>query len=206
MEGRPASCSSFLNSLNFFSVNLPVVGDIRPLFIFQEPSPSALETVNHNRNRWRDFKELRQIFKAVYKKGSIESFVDFGIAKGIFSEEERETTIAEFILYQDMGLGNTISLMPQAKFPNIIVNGHSLRVDAYAWLPENESFNLVIECDGYEYHSDKDTFVYDRERDRVLRNEGFEILRFSGREINQRPIDVAKEVIRYLHRFTKLQL
>lgn len=49
-------------------------------------------------------------------------------------------------------------------------------------LPE---INLGIELDGYEYHSSKDAFTKDRQRERYLRSIGWDIIRFSGSEIHR---------------------
>jgi very-short-patch-repair endonuclease len=42
---------------------------------------------------------------------------------------------------------------------------------------------LVVEVDGYSYHSDPATFESDRRRDRELKKRGIDVLRFAGREL-----------------------
>lgn len=44
---------------------------------------------------------------------------------------------------------------------------------------------VAIELDGYEHHSDRDTFTSDRQRDRALQRDGWRVLHFSGREVHQ---------------------
>lgn len=45
--------------------------------------------------------------------------------------------------------------------------------------------NIVVECDGREFHSHPDQVRDDRERDRFLKNRGYTILRFTGAEIHE---------------------
>ena len=45
------------------------------------------------------------------------------------------------------------------------------------------SKKIGIELDGYEFHSDKDTFTRDRQRGRELQRLGWRVIRFSGREV-----------------------
>lgn len=51
---------------------------------------------------------------------------------------------------------------------------------------------LVVECDGYEWHQSKEQFAKDRQRDRILVSAGYEVMRFTGKELLE---DVAKCVI-----------
>ncbi|MFN8579189.1 MAG: DUF559 domain-containing protein [Candidatus Sericytochromatia bacterium] len=46
-----------------------------------------------------------------------------------------------------------------------------------------EEANLVIYCDGFEYHYDKDTVIKDRQQDRRLQYMDYKVLRFTGSEI-----------------------
>ncbi len=60
---------------------------------------------------------------------------------------------------------------------------------------------LVIECDGHEYHSQKDDKAYDAKRDRDLLMEGYVTIRFTGREIHYRATQCASEVFDLLERW-----
>ena len=42
---------------------------------------------------------------------------------------------------------------------------------------------IAIYCDGYEYHSGRDSFQKDRQQSRELQLQGWSVLRFSGSEI-----------------------
>ena len=72
----------------------------------------------------------------------------------------------------------------QRHFPNLplmtefLVYGGRYRID-FAFVPAR----IAVELDGYEYHSDRDRFTEDRQRDRALQRDGWRVLHFSGREI-----------------------
>lgn len=71
------------------------------------------------------------------------------------------------------------------------------RVDALAWRPFGYA-PVVIECDGFDYHSDKAAFTKDRVRDRAFQEMGFRVVRFSGSEIHQNPIKAGTQLLRVL--------
>jgi very-short-patch-repair endonuclease len=62
--------------------------------------------------------------------------------------------------------------------PEVNVMVGPYRVD-FLW---RES-GLVVEVDGYRYHSDRETFASDRARDRDLQGRGIDVLRFADREL-----------------------
>lgn len=59
---------------------------------------------------------------------------------------------------------------------------HRYRLD-FA-VPERK---FAVEIDGYAYHSDHHTFVYDRWRHRQLEVRGWRIVRFAGKEVMDDP-------------------
>ncbi|WP_374950706.1 endonuclease domain-containing protein [Mucilaginibacter sp.] len=89
---------------------------------------------------------------------------------------------------------NGVHAMMQAGLPGIKVNSRSIRCDLLIWVPGDESVKIVIECDGFAWHSSKESFVSDRARDRQLQLNGYRVIRFSGSEINEDPSRVASEL------------
>ena len=85
----------------------------------------------------------------------------------------------------------------------ICKNGEKYRLDFYIIvLYLDEKGNRVkncyfdIECDGYEFHhKTKEQIIYDNERERNLKKEGLEIIRFSGSEIISNPYKCVQEII-----------
>lgn len=84
----------------------------------------------------------------------------------------------------DPAMDQSVYVTPQAGIP-----GLNIRVDAACWRMSGTRRPLVVEFDGYEWH--KGNFTADRQRDRDLRLAGFEVVRFSGAEINADPLAVA---------------
>lgn len=81
-------------------------------------------------------------------------------------------------------------------------DGKDIRVDSLVWVPSNPTVKIVIECDGFEFHNSKESFILDRQRDRLLTADGWTVHRFSGSEIFQDVIGVAETFCKDLHRKT----
>jgi len=55
---------------------------------------------------------------------------------------------------------------------------------------------LVVELDGYEYHSDMWTFDHDRARDRELTRQGYTVVRFTANNVRSgRIVDDVRRVL-----------
>jgi very-short-patch-repair endonuclease len=59
---------------------------------------------------------------------------------------------------------------------------------------------LVVEVDGWRYHSDRRAFEADRARDRELPRRGLLVLRFTDRELSTQPDAVAASLRAHLRR------
>lgn len=57
----------------------------------------------------------------------------------------------------------------------------------FLWRPER----LIVEVDGYSYHSDRAAFRSDRARDRYLDQHGFVVRRYSDVELDEQPSALA---------------
>lgn len=56
---------------------------------------------------------------------------------------------------------------------------------------------IVLECDGHQFHErSKEQVARDRSRDRMMTNDGYTVLRFTGSEIFNRPDEVLADVIK----------
>jgi very-short-patch-repair endonuclease len=121
----------------------------------------------------------RKIDSGRYKQGDFEIF------------EHHRFVIDNFIW-------NSYHLSLQAGFPNYKVDGKSIRADILVWCPGNEKIKLIVECDGYEYHSSKESFEKDRKRDRLLKSKGYDVIRFSGSEIFRDPVKVSSDLYDFI--------
>lgn len=84
-------------------------------------------------------------------------------------------------------------------------NGNNYRTDFAIFYDEwvnpdiKEEFALAIECDGYEFHQKtKKQVERDNKREYDLKMNGWEILRFSGSEIYNNPMECADKIIKYV--------
>ncbi|MEX1185302.1 MAG: DUF559 domain-containing protein [Gemmatimonadaceae bacterium] len=85
---------------------------------------------------------------------------------------------------EDDSLEHGLHITPQAGIPSL-----NARVDSVFWRWGRHHRPLVVEFDGYQWH--RGNFTSDRQRDRDLRLQGFEVMRFSGAEINADPLSIA---------------
>lgn len=53
---------------------------------------------------------------------------------------------------------------------------------------------IAIECDGKAYHSTPEQIARDRKKDKFLRKNGWDVLRFTGSEIYNNPEGCVKEI------------
>ena len=71
----------------------------------------------------------------------------------------------------------------------IAVGGRTFRVDAI-W----RDINLIVEIDGYATHATRSELARDAERTALLQSLGFEVLRFTHRQILDDPMFVVAQV------------
>ncbi len=90
----------------------------------------------------------------------------------------------------------TIVVQPQARVDRF-------RVDFLIWFDFfGDRIELAVECDGHHWHErTKTQAANDRARDRALQALGYEVLRFTGREINAAPAHCAFEVLNRIMEF-----
>lgn len=80
------------------------------------------------------------------------------------------------------------------------------KTDKYILLPQEkigkyrvdflvEGRRIVVECDGYDYHKTKEQLLIDCKRQRDLTLQGYQVIRFSGTEINDNPDKCVKELL-----------
>lgn len=57
---------------------------------------------------------------------------------------------------------------------------------------------LIIECDGFDYHSRKKQMAHDYERENNLKLAGYDIMRFTGSQIYTEPMKCIEQVVEYI--------
>ena len=159
------------------------------------PSP---ESIVEYQQRMRDCIEASGRWKQEMEKHNLkrDELIHRLLDRGEIEEQEDGDVDFFIFMYHVMDYKYAFHITQQAQLPSsVAVSGHRVRPDLYVWLPLDESFNLILECDGYAYHRDKRTFTGDRKRDRILKSLGYEVLRFSGPEIYEDPPRVAWELL-----------
>jgi very-short-patch-repair endonuclease len=69
----------------------------------------------------------------------------------------------------------------------------------YLWAEER----LIVELDSYPAHGHRAAFERDHRRDVVHRDAGYEVLRFTGRQLDREPLYVVAVIARALDRLSR---
>ncbi len=90
-----------------------------------------------------------------------------------------------------------LALIRKARLPTPLTNVRIGRHEVDFHWPEQR---LVLEVDGYAFHSSRRAFEHDRLRDAELQAAGHAVLRFTWRQLRDDPIRVAGRVAHVLGR------
>lgn len=151
------------------------------------------------RTHFKNFLSFLKWYDGKFKSWTgIEEYLDGEVKAGKMDNAERDYLRQLTFRYHYLRMMNSYHLTLQAKFPGITIDGKSIRPDLYFWLPSDEKIRIIVECDGFEHHSNKNSFISDRKRDRALQSKGFQVLRFSGSEIYNNPAKVTSDILEYL--------
>lgn len=184
----------FINSLilNFIKndpLNLVVQHSVRN-------APRQIEAF---RKRRAQFKKFRDWY--ITKHGSLAGVDDYLQRQqeiGKMEASEHRYLWRHLVLYEYLALESSFHLILQPGLPDVRVEGRTARPDLLIWVPSDESFRIIVECDGYQYHKEKVVFIHDRKRDRALKVKGYEVLRYSGTEIYSDPVAASTDLADYL--------
>ena len=88
-----------------------------------------------------------------------------------------------------------LKLLRDARIEKPLVNARVLDYEVdFLW----PSARLVVEFDGYGFHSDRVSFEADRRRDATLTAHGYRVLRFTWRQLNDEPLAVVARIAQAL--------
>lgn len=172
--------------------------------IIHQVVSNAESEISEYRKYYQKFCEFHAWWKQNKPTPDIESFLDSVLAKGKMEAGERDYLRHFTFRYHHMDMHKSFHLTMQPRFPNILIEGKSIRPDMYFWNPASEKVKVIVECDGFKYHSSKESFISDRKRDRALHGKGYQVLRFSGTEIFTEPAQVTTEICEHLWKVQEL--
>ncbi len=184
---------TFLNSLLLTFIKADGLG----LLVHRTHDDTVAEVANFRKllANWKDFIAW---FRDKRPANSIEEFLDGEDARGVMPPEERASMVFWIFRYGYIPMDGSYHMTLQPRFPNVKIGGKPIRPDIYFWIPNRPEVNIIVECDGFNYHSDKEKFKNDRQRDRALKALGFDVWRFSGSEIYNDPVNTPHELAKYL--------
>ena len=164
------------------------------------------QTQNDTHRELEDFRSyLVNFFNFTdwYKKNNgsysgVDDYLDTQVSSGKMDPSECIHIKYLMFRYRYLPLRDHWHMTLQPKFPDVIVNGKSIRPDILLWIPSKPSKKILVECDGYQFHKEKKLFINDRARDRKTSSLGYTTLRFSGTEIYKNISGVATELLNYL--------
>ena len=111
--------------------------------------------------------------------------------------DERKTIEELILLYHYLPFRDAWHVSMQPQFPNLL-GTRGIRPDMLFWKPSLLDCHLLVECDGYAFHRSKGSFDSDRKRDRALKALGYDVFRFTGRQINMDPVACGHEIFEFL--------
>ncbi len=184
----------FINSLmlNFIKAD--------PLNLIIIPSlPNAPKQIIEFREYHLKFKDFIAWYRKKHKNlMGIDEYLDNEVNEERMQKDERMYLGRHILLYEYLNFENYFHLILQPNIPDIRISNRSIRPDLLFWVPSNDKIKIVVECDGFKYHSNKDAFIHDRKRDRALKVQGYDVLRYSGSEIYSNPIAASTDLTEYL--------
>ncbi|MDR1147398.1 MAG: DUF559 domain-containing protein [Spirochaetaceae bacterium] len=187
----------FLYSLLITSFKYQFLG-----IVVVPPQIKPIEYIKNSTEHYKELIECYNLFKTktngnlhVFEK-LLQDYVKSENGNNITEKQKREINV-DVVMYLGFDFYNKIHIMLQPTFQKIL-NGKNIRGDMLIWIPPYENIKILIECDGYEFHNSKEAFINDRKRDRVLKNNGIEVLRFSGSEIKTNFIEIFYEIMNLL--------
>ena len=183
----------FLNALLWQNLNSGPY-----LLKYTEPLYPVNEVIGRLRLNYEIVMQMWKNFQMATGEEDIEKFMAYVFDTNTLTNQDREIIIHHLLYEYCLKHSNAFHLSLQCVFEDIKVGGKYIRPDIFIWVPSRPECMLIVECDGFKYHSDNYAFTNDRERDRVLKDRGFQVLRFSGQEIVSQPVNKAKELNDYL--------
>ena len=174
-----------------------VQGDL--LLRIEAPFNFATEEIKRARDVYSQVMLAWKKFQVNTGKTSMNSFIEYLYAANVFSEEQK-MVFEQNMMMKILDHYRSYIFSIKSTFGDIKIRDKYLETNMLVWSIAQPDFKLLIECDRFDYQTDKSAFSDDRARDRYLQSLGFQIFRFSGSEIMEDPMVKAQELVNYLIR------
>lgn len=186
----------FVSSLLLLFVKNGIVG-----FSITPRLPDIEDSMSAYRNNHKAILKLIENYKhssgdytlSYFKTFFKENYIDVGK----YTEDDYCEICEHYYIVKNFTF-NSYHITLQPEFPNLKIDNKSIRPDILIWCPGNKKIKLIVECDGFQFHSTKQSFVNDRKRDRLLKLNGYEVIRYSGSEIFKDPVNVSEDLYKFL--------
>lgn len=178
-----------LQNIIFGSYFIKYTGPIQPVE----------EAINNVRNNYLLIMQLWQGFQE--ENGSDEGgarFIDYIFNDPELPFEDKDLVFYNIFFMHGLKHINGFHISLHCSFDEITAFEKPICPDLLIWVPSRPELKLVVECDEFQYHSDRRAFTNDRVRDRFLRDNGFQVFRFSDHEIEIDSASRARELLIYL--------
>ena len=162
-------------------------------------------------NHKEDFKYLKEAYEIADSYNPIRHAMrywygltkDLSLSEALFylntitgCESPIESLYYSCFEYINKKVRSGLSLVPQLE---VETENKKYRVDFMICNFTENELNVIVECDGYEFHSSSKQMAKDNQRQRDLENAGYTIIRFSGSEIYNDPVKCVYETLKRLN-------
>jgi len=180
------------------SVMLAFLKNGRPL-VFMPAFRNTIADIGKYRHQLNHLDEFTEWYERQH--GSIiisDQYLDEQVASGKMPRGERPWIEKLLLLYHYLPCRDAWHVSLQPNFPGLL-GQRGVRPDMLFWKPTLPHRHMLVECDGYAFHQSRDSFEADRKRDRALKARGYDVFRFTGRQINMEPVMSAHELFVFLN-------
>lgn len=176
--------------LSFLKNGLPLV--------FMPAFRDTLVDIQEYRHQLKPLDEFTEWYERHHGSTVVANqYLDQQVASGKMPSEERPWIEELLLLYHYLPCRDAWHVSLQPQFPRLL-GERGVRPDMLFWKPSLPNRHLLVECDGYAFHRSRDSFEADRKRDRALKARGYDVFRFTGRQINTEPDMSAHELFVFL--------
>jgi hypothetical protein len=189
-------CESQIEKKFLNSFMLLFLRNRMPCLFVTSPFKNTEVQISNYRNYYKSIDALIESYKQATQDHDLihlEERLEQKQKKGEYTEEEVQS-ISMYCRFQKVFEFDAYHITPQAFFPNLKVDNKAIRADFFIWVPNDPSVKIIVECDGFQFHNSKSSFINDKKRDRLFQLNGYRVIRYSGSEIYQDPVKISSDL------------